>query len=204
MPKKFLPKLLVSFAGFCSLLAVPVFVWGLGEDPTPLTEASFTLSSDPTDAILSIRSTGGLRGTVSEMNLYGDGRLVLSREQHGNFLGEWVRELNFEEMRRLVRIATDHGLAEWRPEKQEIRQRELAGGQPLPRLIDGSRVEVRLALKSYERGTIRLEPVISHISFNTPSFLVQKFPGYQELQGVRQLSKEMYDWIREINSGEKP
>lgn len=134
------------------------------------------------------------------MNLYGDGKLVLSREQHGNFVGKWVRTLDFEEMRRLIRIATDHGLTEWRPEKLEAREREWAGGQPFPRLIDGSVIEVELDLETYKRGDVRLENVSSKISFNSPSFFVSKFPEFRELRGVYRLSLEMQDWIRSLES----
>lgn len=78
--------------------------------------ATFTLSSDPAQLILSFRMSHGYSGMKS-LSLYGDGRLELritGRDGRDLVTREsFDRSLTYPDMVSLVRLAVDHGLAEW-------------------------------------------------------------------------------------------
>lgn len=74
--------------------------------------ATFAFSSDPTQLILSFRVSAD--GAGPSMRLYGDGRLELQRfDRRGGVVAAHHLNLPFAEMTGLVRLAVDHGFAEW-------------------------------------------------------------------------------------------
>lgn len=79
-------------------------------------DATFQLSSDPEQLILSFKIHHGYNGLRS-LSLYGDGRLELRVQgKKGRDLVIWEsfdRQLDYPEMAELVRQAVDHGFAEW-------------------------------------------------------------------------------------------
>ena len=80
--------------------------------PPDYKRATFSVSSDPTQLILSFRVSSD--GAGPAMRLYGDGRLELQRfDRRDDVVASHDLNLPFEEMTGLVRLAVDHGFAEW-------------------------------------------------------------------------------------------
>jgi hypothetical protein len=117
---------------------------------------SFTISADPTVAVLQLAFWGGNLGNRLAYALYGDGRLV--RIMHrGTEILEHEVHLSFDESMELVAIAVRHGLVETstaelfqRMEDIDRRRREATGKPEMgpfagPPIEGGSeRLEIRL------------------------------------------------------------
>ncbi len=153
------------------------------------TDATFQVSSDPAQLILKWGS-GGLAGH-QHMELYGDGRLELSTRTD-----RFRRELTFAEMTALVRIAVDHGLAEWDENAVLTKVREVERGLAR-RMSDGTTDSVTLNLASYERGSYQREELQRSISFYNAGMVLDEAPNVLELQGIDALAKFAEEQVRQ-------
>ncbi len=112
--------------------------------PPDYEHATFAVSSDPTQLILSFRVSAD--GAGPSMRLYGDGRLELQRfDRRGGVVASHDLNLPFVEMTGLVRLAVDHGFAEW--DRYSLEFLGIDSRSTHPTMAFGE-----LHLESYQRG----------------------------------------------------
>ena len=151
-------------------------------------DATFELSSDPDQVILGWGYGSGMSNRSLSMKLYGDGRLELKSvgSEEGN--ESYTRELIFSEMVSLVRVAVDHGLAEWDGARvwAEV---AAAGGGLARRMADAGGMGVEIHLDEYRRGNYARSPLKRSFAVNNAQGSLREAPGVLELQGLHALSE---------------
>ena len=156
----------------------------------PFGDVEFELTTDPTAMVLHVYLAGG-SGTFTSMGLYGDGRMVLKEGRRRQTTAEHVSVLSFQEMRRLVALAADHGLAEWDGMAFQAKSLEMNAGKPLVVPEDAARLRIMLSLASYQRGALAFEDHQRQIDFYGPYQVKRFYPGIREVEGMVAVLREM-------------
>ncbi len=144
--------------------------------------AKFTLSSDPTELIFSFGRLYGL-STTRSMRLYGDGRLELRNIEQGNVTREsFDRILDYPDMVELVRIAVDHGFAEWDHDTLRWRSRTDAGGA-------GGEIH----LETYQRGEYTRNNLTRKYQLPDVGLALERYPERIQVQGLKAILQALDD-----------
>ena len=140
--------------------------------------ATFTLSSDPDRLVLSFQRQYGLMYSRS-MRLYGDGRLELRHIEKGNVTREsFDRELDYPDMVDLVRLAVDHGFAEWDADSLG----SILGIRSVS--TDASSAGGELHLESYQRGAYAIENLTRTFRFGDVHMAREHSADVLQVQGL--------------------
>ncbi|MEM7354139.1 MAG: hypothetical protein AAF657_25270 [Acidobacteriota bacterium] len=188
---------IVQSRGFVELRAVLDYEIGEArregsiEIPTPdYKAATFTLSSDPAQLVL--RFGFAITGSV-EMSLYGDGRLVLTVKDHRGEPERYDRQLTFLEASGLVRLAVEHGFAEWDPDSLS----HLAGKRSShPSVAYGE-----LNLESYRRGEYGSENLTRSFRFGDARHSLKYFADVLQVEGLRAMRQALNDHLESAKGG---
>lgn len=170
-------------------LALFIVIPALGQrkGEPPYTEATFSYPSDPTRVLLQV-TTGAMDMTIRSMTLYGDGRLDLEvRSGTQTVVSEYTRDLEPAEVEAMLRLAVDHGLAEWDGTRIRAHQLRERGGRGYLPPTDTTRATIVVALEDYRRGDYKVEHVEQLIRLQAPRFTSEFSPGIPELKGVADL-----------------
>lgn len=154
------------------------------EPQTPLYEdARFTFSSDPSQLILSFRVS--VDGSGPSMRLYGDGRLQLQRfDSRGAAVASWDRNLSFAEMTELVRLAVDHGFAEW--DRDNLDFLGVASRSSHPTVAFGE-----LHLENYQRGEYTRADLDRPFRFGDVRLGLQYSSDVLQIQGLKTMQQAL-------------
>ena len=147
-------------------------------------EATCVYSLDPTKAVLTISASGNSSSRQTVI-VFGDGRLELS----DNRRGKWVGQISRQEMDELIDLAVSHGLAEW--DNATLRAWQLADFGPFPGKVDGVSFRVILALDRYQRGGYVHENLERLALVRSPSFVAEHFPDIPQFHAVAELANWM-------------
>lgn len=159
--------------------------------PPDFSVANFSYNNDPTKVILYVAVGGGMRANKRSMTLYGDGRLQLV-EVHGGITGKSHESLlSTAEINRLLRIAVDHGLAEWDSTRIRARLLERSGGNNFSPPEDFPSVLVLLSIENYEREGYEAEHVEKELRFRGARFFAPHLPSVPEIAGIATLHDEL-------------
>jgi len=115
-------------------------------------------SSEPNEVVLRVSRVGGMTTRRLIFTLYGSGQLKME-QRTGNFtrlLQERTLQLTPEEIADLLGGLVEAAVPEW--SDAALRQPPLV--QQIPKVADGSTVELRLALVSYPSASGPLEAVV--------------------------------------------
>lgn len=180
--------LLLALLLLLSLFGLPLLA---EEAANPFSEARFTISEDPTALVLHVRYGGGMLGSFESLSLYGDGRLVTKKGRVRTVHEEHAEILSVEETQRLLRLAVDHGLAEWDGMAFRAKALEVNAGKPIVVPTDSLRATVLIALETYDRGAYHRQNLEQKISFEAPQFVRQHYPEMREVTGIALLIDEL-------------
>jgi hypothetical protein len=174
----------------------------LAEEPArPAAEEtpSFTISADPTVAVLQLAFYGSSSGGRGAYTLYGDGRLVRTSQRLGQEAVDTEVRLSFQETMELMGIAVRHGLAETSRADLAARVREVTierleahrqPGLPRPPIppppVDGGTARIEVRVESLGDGGPR-ENVLSGQGLLSP----RPDPRLPELVGWKLLIREV-------------
>jgi hypothetical protein len=176
--------LVLALVGAGGFLALVPLSRGTGETPDATVPRDFTISSDPTVAVLQMTFIGSFDGERAIYSLFGDGRFrVERRTRFGDLVKEAETEYPFTEVERLVRVAVDHGLADAAQDDLEPVFRQL---QPTTDL-GSARVELRLATytrKGEERGAVE-----QRLRIPPPRFTNHHHPGNDLVAGLAEIEE---------------
>ena len=139
--------------GIGLIIGVLVAACVAAEEPD-YTQAEFTYPSDPTRELLHVSSAGTMIKSTHSMTLTGDGTLTL-RSNHEGREEEYTSLLENREVEQLLRLAVDHGLAEWDETRVQAKQLDVTRGRGATTPTDASRAHVRLSIDDYGRGSYR-------------------------------------------------
>jgi len=195
------------------VLAVAILMCGCGRAGAldeGANTSNFTVSSDPSVAILKVTSTGGMTGETTSYSLYGDGRLVWQQmglyeegtkvlEEHGGLQVIMRREaeLSFEGMNDLVATVVDYGLLE--ATEDDILK---AMGSSSWHMVDVGTTTIETQLESLERNGEALGSVRHSIQFHAPTLANEQFPEVRPLQGITRLIEQMNEVLQASSSSD--
>ncbi len=175
-------SLLVSIAGTALFLALKT--QGEAEaKPARSPQATFTVSSDPTEVILSVVDRPGRRRTQRVLEAFGDGRIVLRVEEirTQEVVEEYSITVTFDELVELVNIAISNGLVEATAEQIEKQKNEDARFYSVK---DGGSTAIAVRLDTYTLGQSTRENVENRLTFYAAGYYAELQPEIQELQGI--------------------
>ncbi len=158
------------------------------ELPAPIyKDATFTFSSDPTQLIFSFRVS--TEGDGPSMRLYGDGRLELQRfDRWGAVVASHDRNLPFAEATELVRLAVDHGFAEWDRDSLKFRSNTV--------LISHTVVAFgELHLESYRRGEYARDGLDRSFRFEKVYYDLKYSADVLQIQGLKAMQQVLDDYF---------
>jgi len=164
-----------------------------------LPERSFTITSDPTEPVVSMKSRSGSSNNRSNYTLYGDGRFVHEAfTGSGDLFGSWELTLPFDELRELVAIAVDHGLMETDDGQIETRRKALVRQDLDPRrggvtVSDEGWLALTIYLATYTRDDQTTKQVIKTFKPKYVMVFETVFPEIPEYAGLA-------EFLRRLNS----
>ena len=157
-------------------------------------QATFAVSSDPTQLIMSFRVW--IYGSA-EMSLYGDGRLELRVSDHRGVEQEsYTRQLTFAEMTGLVRLAVDHGFAEWNPDSLDFEGLTKRTSHPI--IASGE-----LHLDDYQRGEYAREDLARSFKIGDVHIALKLSADVLQVKGYRALRQALDGYLESARGGEK-
>ena len=159
----------------------------------------FDFTTDPSIAVLQLRSDGGMSGIGTVYSLYGDGKLVWRRigkfspetELVETFEGYGVTQrheatLSFEEMQALVGVAVETGLAVATPEDIES---QMASGRS--NTSDLGDMVFELHLESLAGTSGEAVPLNQELRLHAPTAAARQFPEITQLQGLKRIHEAL-------------
>ncbi len=162
--------------------------------PPDYEHATLAFSSDPKQLILSFRVW--IYGSA-EMSLYGDGRLELRVSDHRGVEQEsYTRQLTFVEMTGLVRLAVDHGFAEWNPDSLDFEGLTKRSSHPI--IASGE-----LHLDHYQRGEYAREDLARSFKIGDVHFALKLSADVLQVKGYRALRQALDGYLESSRGGEK-
>ncbi len=161
----------------------------------PYSEASFILSSDPGQLVLSLWRPVTYEHSLTA-RLYGDGRLEMEHKERGREPVIYERSLSFPEMVALIRIAVDHGFAEW---DSEALRTVLGIGRAAK---DAARAGGEIYLAKYQRGEYQRSDLGREFRFNDVGMAQQYSSHVTQVQGLLELRKALDEYF-ELARGER-
>ena len=163
--------------------------------PPDYANATFALSSDPEQLILSFRMTSD--GAGPSMRLYGDGRLELRRfDRRGGIVAGHDLRLPFEEMTRLVRLAVDHGFAEWDRDSLDFRGLGRVPSHPTAAVGE-------LHLESYQRGEYVRDGLARTFMIGDVRRALEYSADVLQVQGLEAMQQALGDYFESAENGRK-
>lgn len=179
--------------GAGTLLVLVPLSRGTDERAHEAVRRDFTLSSDPTVAVLQMTFIGSFDGERIIYSLFGNGRFrVERRTRFGDLIKEAETDYLFTEVQRLARIAVDHGLADATQDDVEPAFRQL---QPTTDLGSAS---VQLRLTSYSRDGRELGAVEQSLRIPPPRFTNHHYPGNELLAGLAEIEEFFFSEGRRL------
>lgn len=176
------------------LLALVPLSRGAGENEA--ITRSFTFSSDPEVAVLTVTNIGGLSGKSSTYTLYGDGRLHFERRGSPTVVYESSEaKLSYEEARDLLAVAVEHGLLD--TSQQEL----LAEVKDRFVLTDAGTTVVEIHVTSYTRNGAEQGAVSSTLRLTEPWALRRWNPDNATIAGMIELSSRLASYQERLTSG---
>ncbi len=161
--------------------------------PPDYEQATFAFSSDPAQLILSFRVTTD--GAGPSMRLYGDGRLELQRfDRRGAIIARGELNLPFAEMTGLVRLAVDHGFAEWNRDSLDFR-----GIAPLTTHPTAAFGE--LHLESYQRGEYVRDRLVRAFRFGDVRLGFEYSADVLQVQGLKAMQQVLGNYFESAGGG---
>ena len=162
--------------------------------PPDYKQATFAVSSDPEQLVLSFRVW--IYGSA-EMSLYGDGRLELQVSDHRGVEQEsYTRQLTFAEMTGLVRLAVDHGFAEWNPDSLDFEGLTKRSSHPI--IASGE-----LHLDHYQRGEYAREDLVRHFKIGDVHSALKFSADVLQVKGYRALRQTLDGYLESARGGKK-
>ena len=149
----------------------------------PYQDATFNLSSDPEQLILSFRIRHGFNGSRS-MRLYGDGRLELRLTGKGVIHESFDRSLSYPVMVELVRAAVDHGFAEW--DRDGLHFHGITA-----RSTHAQRAVGELHLETYQRGDYARGSLTRLFEFGDVGMAREHSTEVLQVKGLEALIREL-------------
>jgi hypothetical protein len=166
---------------------------GAGDAAKP--DRSFTITSDPSQVVISRTWVTGLTFDQGRYVIYGDGRFVHeTRTYAGDLLGENEATLPFEELRAVVAIAVDHGLLDI--DEAQLLRRLQALQQNDPRrarttVSDGGTTVITISVAAYTLDGVSTGPVEQSFKLGPVKLLSELFPEIPELAGFAALTRRL-------------
>ena len=160
-----------------------------GYPPGPYSEAEFSISDDAAVMVLSVQHAG------RSMRLYGDGRLDLQRfDRRGAVVASHDRNLPFAEMTELVRLAVDHGFAEW--DRDSLDFLGIASRSSHPTVAFGE-----LHLESYQRGEYARDGLDRSFRFGDVCLGLEYSADVLQIQGLKAMQQALYNYFESAEGG---
>lgn len=161
-----------------------------------LPERSFTITSDPTEPVVSMRSSSSLSGSRSSSTLYGDGRYVRETYAWSGELGHFETTLPFEELQQLAALAVDHGLIDTDDRQIDERRKALLRQDLEPfrarvSTSDQAQIVLTIHLASYTRDGKTREQVTKMFRLKSPIAFERLFPEIPEYAGLAKLLRRL-------------
>lgn len=150
----------------------------------------FTYDKEPFKVVLFVCS---LRSDqmLNSMTVYGNGRVELRTEGDQDLSEHYELLLNHEETEALLRLAVNHGLAEY--DSDRIREQQRSNRGPIPQTDGPGVTTVLLSLASYENFPLHFQEVEKIIRLVTPELTSEPITGIPEIRGVAELRRRMIE-----------
>jgi hypothetical protein len=165
--------------------------------PEAAVHREFTISSDPTQAVISVTSSGGLSNDSSRYVIYGDGRFVHeSHTRSGTLLGSHELALPYDEVMDVVSTAVNAGLMD--TDATELAGRMNSLMQRFPRrahliVTDVGHSVFVISLTSYSRSGEAAGAVTKTYKLTAANVLAETYPELPELAGLAQLTHRLME-----------
>jgi len=161
------------------------------------TARSFTASTDPASVVLYVATTAPGVAQTRSMTVYGDGRVELVQNRLNKIEAEYSLHFEPAEIDRLLKIAVDHGLAEWETTSIEERQARALDGKPILAL-DSPITYVRLSLQRYTNAGHHYDDVEKKIHFQAVGLASMLSPEIPEFTGLQLLYDELQNMWKKV------
>lgn len=161
--------------------------------------ARFTLSLDPTVAVLSVTYTSVLGGGgAREHVLYGDGRLeILKRGRHGDVREKFEILFTYTECEELLRVLVDHGIIETSTDDLIAKiKKGVAPDHTMYITEDAGDMILEIHLESYAKPNQEPRAVNTRLRIHAPKAMYRIVPDLLELQGLFAFNNRMEDLYR--------
>jgi hypothetical protein len=157
-----------------------------GADETAAVTRSFTFSSEPDVAVLTITHIGGLSGDRTVYILHGDGRLRQElRTRTGEISQVMEASLTYEETRDFLNVAVSHGLLDISPEEL------LAEIRHPPAMRDAGTMVVEIHVTDYSRNGEQLGAASNTLRLTAPRAQRARNPESTSIAGMAALSEHL-------------
>jgi hypothetical protein len=167
-----------------------------GADDGEAITRSFTFSSDPEVAVLTITHIGGLSGGRNVYILYGDGRLRQElRTRRGDLRESSEAALSYNETRDFLEVAVAHGLLDTSPEEL------LAELKHPPAIVDAGTMVVEIHVTSYTRNDEEQGPVSNTLRLTAPRTEHAMNPESTPIAGMAALSEHLSRYRERLGQG---
>lgn len=155
--------------------------------------ASFEYSASSEEPVLQvtlIATYGPRERPVTEV--YGDGTFVFKTVVGTTVVKEQQGQISPDQIQKVLRLAVDHGLAEWDLTRVHAQQIEKNNGKLYPIPADSSKTRVEIRLQDYERGTVRKSPLRVDFEFHGADQAHRRFPPILEIEGIIAIQQYLY------------
>jgi len=157
---------------------------------------SFTFSSDPKVAVLTITYIGGLSGDRTVYILYGDGRLRQEERTRRDELHDSSEAtLSYDEIHDFLAVAVEHALLDTSPEEL------LAELKHPPTIRDAGTMVVEIKVASYNRNGEDLGAVSNTLRLAAPRAQHARNPESTPIAGMVALSEHLSRYRDRLEQG---
>lgn len=180
------PRARRRVAGIAAVFALATMVGGAAfGSGSAGDELSFEYSDDPAAVVLYLQLFGTGTDSATSYTLYGDGRLQCEKRVARQTRTS-ERQLEPRDVRGLLALAIEHGLADWDDTRIES---EMAREQPgIDSIVtDAETTSLTIALVRFQRGARVTQDLRKRIRVTAPDLAAKAFPAIREFNGLVQV-----------------